>query len=328
MENRQLSYAPAQVLFYHSVPSFPVIRALKDLVGKQIVVLCHESAKTVDELSKHLATAREYIEDELNVLLDNCLVSKKHDAYTTHFPLVSAYDSECAKCETNRVLLEEGIPEELDRLLDSLEDRIRAVDFYGNHFEWKYIKSVFCQVVDRAIGEALQAYHVDKCGEIVFGKDEQYSVSHSISVLGIYSYADDKRECPAPQKQMEPLYVHEKEMMEHMLEDGFLDKSADSQSGTIPVFTREQWSKIHSIVSRAVNPCAKKIAEKAGPQVEKIILPHFGNRRDVIKQFYTFWMHSYLLPTKELYWYGVNAGTLAVPEGGRSSTFEMYKVEE
>lgn len=94
----------------------------------------------------------------------------------------------------------------------------------------------------------------------------------------------------------------------------------------IPVFSEDTYSEVEKLINKAVIPIVKEIAEAAEDKIEKLLLPELGGVKERIDQFYTFWLCYFLSPIQELYWYGMNAEGLLIPNDYSRSVAGIYIV--
>ena len=116
----------------------------------------------------------------------------------------------------------------------------------------------------------------------------------------------------------------EKKCLEDFEKHGVVEKSGDSYKPMIPVFTEEVFSELEKIITRAVIPIVKEIAEATEEPMEEIMLPEMRGVKERIDQLYVFWLCSFLSPRQELYWYGMNVEGLAIPKDYKASAAGLY----
>ena len=98
----------------------------------------------------------------------------------------------------------------------------------------------------------------------------------------------------------------EKKCLEDFEKHGVVEKRGNSYKPMIPVFTEEVFSELEKIITRAVIPIVKEIAQATDKAMEEIMLPEMRGVKERIDQLYVFWLCSFLSPRQELYWYGMN----------------------
>lgn len=118
----------------------------------------------------------------------------------------------------------------------------------------------------------------------------------------------------------------EKKCLEDFEKHGVVEKCGDSYKPMIPVFTEEVFSELEKIITRAVIPIVKEIAEATEKPMEEIMLPEMRGVKERIDQLYVFWLCSFLSPRQELYWYGMNVEGLEIPKDYKASTAGLYIV--
>lgn len=119
----------------------------------------------------------------------------------------------------------------------------------------------------------------------------------------------------------------EKKCLEDFEKHGVVEKCGDSYKPMIPVFTEEVFSELEKIITRAVIPIVKEIAQAADKAMEEIMLPEMRGVKERIDQLYVFWLCSFLSPRQELYWYGMNVEGLEIPKDYKASAAALYIVK-
>ena len=116
----------------------------------------------------------------------------------------------------------------------------------------------------------------------------------------------------------------EKKCLEDFEKHGVVEKRGDSYKPMIPVFTEEVFSELEKIITRAVIPIVKEIAQATDKAMEEIMLPEMRGVKERIDQLYVFWLCSFLSPRQELYWYGMNVEGLEIPKDYKASAAALY----
>ena len=116
----------------------------------------------------------------------------------------------------------------------------------------------------------------------------------------------------------------EKKCLEDFEKHGVVKKHGDSYKPMIPVFTEEVFSELEKIITRAVIPIVKEIAQATDKAMEEIMLPEMRGVKERIDQLYVFWLCSFLSPKQELYWYGMNVEGLEIPKDYKASAAALY----
>ena len=119
----------------------------------------------------------------------------------------------------------------------------------------------------------------------------------------------------------------EKKCLEDFEKHGVVEKRGDSYKPMIPVFTEEVFSELEKIITRAVIPIVKEIAQATDKSMEEIMLPEMRGVKERIDQLYVFWLCSFLSPRQELYWYGMNVEGLEIPKDYKVSSAALYIIK-
>ena len=116
----------------------------------------------------------------------------------------------------------------------------------------------------------------------------------------------------------------EKKWLEDFVKHGVVKKTENGFKPMIPVFTEEVFSEIEKMISKAVLPIVREIAEAQDKTIEELVLPEMHGVKERIDQMYVFWICYFLSPIQELNWYGINAGGFAIPEDYNTSAAGLY----
>ena len=119
----------------------------------------------------------------------------------------------------------------------------------------------------------------------------------------------------------------EKKCLEDFEKHGVVEKCGDSYKPMIPVFTEEVFSELEKIITRAVIPIVKEIAQATDKAMEEIMLPEMRGVKERIDQLYVFWLCSFLSPRQELYWYGMNVEGLEIPKDYKATAAALYIIK-
>ena len=119
----------------------------------------------------------------------------------------------------------------------------------------------------------------------------------------------------------------EKKCLEDFEKHGVVEKRGDSYKPMIPVFTEEVFSELEKIITRAVIPIVKEIAQATDKAMEEIMLPEMRGVKERIDQLYVFWLCSFLSPRQELYWYGMNVEGLEIPKDYKTTAAALYIIK-
>ena len=119
----------------------------------------------------------------------------------------------------------------------------------------------------------------------------------------------------------------EEKWFEDFVKHGVIKETAAGYKPMIPVFTEEVFSELEKMLSKAVLPIVKEIAEAQDKAIEDLVLPEMYGIKERIDQMYVFWICYFLSPIQELNWYGINAGGFAVPDDYKTSVAGMYIVQ-
>ncbi len=100
-----------------------------------------------------------------------------------------------------------------------------------------------------------------------------------------------------------PLGECEEEQAAKFIERGLLKKDGNKLKVTLPLFDRDVYDEINTLIENAVRKDAEEFSDQVGEKVEKILLPHV--RRDLMSNFIHWDMRMFFQPISYLFHYGV-----------------------
>ncbi|MCL2774328.1 MAG: hypothetical protein FWD71_13400, partial [Oscillospiraceae bacterium] len=183
--NNFQSFAPAQLNMWggYQVPKHWSI--INDTMTKQILVSCIEP-KSVSEISADIGVAPVYFEDKIKYLLDNKFIKETgKNRYIVDFIIYpqqihADLSYEMADCFEN-------IKDKLTDKLNNIKDKICAVDFYGNDFDFGYLLWVLYVYASHTLNDLMkQKYNEKWLGKIPENNGKDYRIAGSVT------YSDEK----------------------------------------------------------------------------------------------------------------------------------------
>ena len=389
MENKVLSYAPAECGILYCGSAYPAMVEMASLLKQQICVLCSMEEKSIDGLSQALGVDPAFIGDAVNQLMKLNMLKKSGDGFKTNFCVFTRYDSCQAYYAARKLMSDLQLPAKVDGIITGLKDKIAALDFYGHDFDIKYLNWILYILAGRVFEDYTRRWFSEKSNIIVLDADAPFSEKYPFSLKLNYQLADDKRqwdyvseawECwstfydtlytqnygtvcfnnifdaPPFENSIEhgfdrdsgrgkyynqvsvnlmlklaenpwaELLPGEKEALQGLLDCGFVVEEKGYRV-MIPVFTQKSLDELNGLLRKELSPLAKMIVEKAGPEVEKILLPVFKNDKELKDQFYAFWASEFIGPIHLFVWYGLNKGGFAIPADYKKSAAGIYMVQ-
>ena len=135
------AYAPADVSWcwgYACTNAALLMKSSK--IYPQIMVICRNEAKGVNEIADEMGIAPVFLEEALDKMLKaDLLVSNAKGKYQANwcvFPRKALISAQLHACN---VFHNNGFGERITEKLLGLKERITALDFYGNHFDYRYL---------------------------------------------------------------------------------------------------------------------------------------------------------------------------------------------
>ncbi len=139
------AYAPAEVdWFWGMSANHAALLMDSSKMYPQIMVICRNTARSVNEIADEMGIAPVYLEEALQKMQKvSLLVSPtkgKYQANCCVFPKEPYARAKLAACD---VFHDSGFGERITNALFALKDKITALPFYGNHFDYRYLLWVF-----------------------------------------------------------------------------------------------------------------------------------------------------------------------------------------
>lgn len=182
----RLSYAPAELNFTYQNDAAGAVHEMDNLLKQQICFACYAEALTAAEIAKKLGVAKEYIEDSVKEMLVLELLKEEDGKYLTWFNVFPTRENNEAHKLTYDYYIQNKIPARVNELLDGLEEEIRALNFYGNDFNYGYLKWIFYNlaagIFDTLILKNFKNHH---------GFEVSKAVPRPYNITGFYQTADE-----------------------------------------------------------------------------------------------------------------------------------------
>ena len=148
------AYAPAQVDWFWGGS----MSRASNLMGSskivpQTMVICRSEPKSVNGIADEMGIAPVYLEDILEKMTaEKLLISPAKGKYLSNccvFPK-QAYTE--TKLYANKIFHENGFPEKITEKLFVIKDKITSLDFYGNHFDYRYLMWLMYAAAEDSFG--------------------------------------------------------------------------------------------------------------------------------------------------------------------------------
>ncbi|MCH5324670.1 MAG: sigma-70 family RNA polymerase sigma factor [Eubacterium sp.] len=155
-------------------------------IPAQIAVICRAEPKSINEISEEIGVAPVYLEEIIGRMLEvQLLKASGKDKYLTNYLVFHKQVKKQASYEAYKVYMDGKFNERItERLLD-LEDKIRALDFYGNDFDYGQLMYYFYVCAGWYIASMASEKHLSKYKE-KFTEDKR---DYNFTML--FEYPDD-----------------------------------------------------------------------------------------------------------------------------------------
>lgn len=137
------AYAPAEVDYFFGYNCHNAHIIMAEKIPRQTAVICRGEGKSLVEISDELGVAPVYLEDFVRKMTDEGLLKKQGDKYLTNFCVFPKEIYAKAKHKAHLTLIENNIPEKISKALEGIKEKITALDFYGNDFDYGYLMWIF-----------------------------------------------------------------------------------------------------------------------------------------------------------------------------------------
>ncbi len=155
---------------------------VSDIMAKQIFVACRGKALTVREIADEIGVAPVYFEDRLKYLLDKKFLKETSNGrYITDFVILPAQASADYNYEHSRIFANIGA--EVTEAIKSVEDKIRAIGFYGSEFDFSYLLWILyvhaCSALSK---DMLGIYRGKWAGKVPDGNGKDYRINGTVTM--------------------------------------------------------------------------------------------------------------------------------------------------
>lgn len=155
------AFAPASLNLWGGFGAPKYWKELDDTLTRQIFVFCRNEAKTTTQIADETGVPPVYFEKKLSWLLENRLLKEAGKGrYRTDFLLFP----EQAWADFNRGLTDvyAELGREVTDAVRGAEPKIRALDFYGNDFDFRYLLWIFYHDACAGLCGRMQAIYNEK----------------------------------------------------------------------------------------------------------------------------------------------------------------------
>lgn len=160
------AYAPADVDWFlgHSARKAALLMN-SSKICPQIMVICRSDAKTVNEIADEMGVAPLYLEEIIEKLIkEGLLISPVKGKYIANhcvFPRQKYIEAKILVCD---IFHDDGYAEKINNILSGLKDKITALDFYGNDFDYDYLLWLLYVLASYSFGNHGKYHYAKKYG--------------------------------------------------------------------------------------------------------------------------------------------------------------------
>lgn len=160
------AYAPADVDYFlgHSARKAALLLN-NSKICPQVMVICRSEAKTVNEIADEMGVAPLYLEEIMEKLIkEGLLISPVKGKYIANhciFPRQKYLEAKIYVCD---IFHDDGYAKKITNILLNLKDKITALDFYGNDFDYKYLLWLLYVLASYSFGNHGKYHYAKKYG--------------------------------------------------------------------------------------------------------------------------------------------------------------------
>lgn len=160
------AYAPADVDYFlgHSARKAALLLN-NSKICPQVMVICRNEAKTVNEIADEMGVAPLYLEEIMEKLIkEGLLISPVKGKYIANhciFPRQKYLEAKIYVCD---IFHDDGYAKKITNILLNLKDKITALDFYGNDFDYKYLLWLLYVLASYSFGNHGKYHYAKKYG--------------------------------------------------------------------------------------------------------------------------------------------------------------------
>lgn len=158
------AYAPAQVDWFWGGSAMQASCLMdSSKIVPQVMVICRSEQKSVNDIADEMGVAPVYLEEILEKMTEEklliCPAKEKYLSNCCVFPKQAYME---AKVYANKAFHEKGFPEKITEKLFAVKDKITALDFYGNHFDYGYLMWLLYAEAEDIFGAVGRDEHLEK----------------------------------------------------------------------------------------------------------------------------------------------------------------------
>lgn len=159
-----LSYAPAEVNWFWGYQCKNASQVMiSSKICAQVMVVCNKEPKTISEIADELGIATVYLEDIVEKMAGvDLLATPSKGKYQTNHCMFPRQAYMNAKACVNQAFYENGFPEKVTNKLLELQEQIKALDFYGNQFDYSYLMWLLYVVAGDVFGIIGKRHYQEK----------------------------------------------------------------------------------------------------------------------------------------------------------------------
>lgn len=158
------AYAPAHVDWFWGGCAMQASNLMdSSKIVQQIMVICRTVQKSVNDIADEMGIAPVYLEEILERMAEEkLLLTPAKGKYLSNccvFPKQAYME---ARLYANKIFHENGFPEKITEKLFAIKDKITSLDFYGNHFDYRYLMWLLYAAAEDSFGTVGRDEYIKK----------------------------------------------------------------------------------------------------------------------------------------------------------------------
>lgn len=132
--------------------AYKAYESINCLLDRQILFVCRESAKTVEQIAKEVEAAPAFVEQSINRFVNaDIMFEKEKGKYLTDFVFLPKKVDYQAYLDAKEIAKKLHFEERYFQILNEMKDELLEEDFYGRDFDWEYLLPYFIIRSNRVI---------------------------------------------------------------------------------------------------------------------------------------------------------------------------------
>ena len=158
------AYAPAEVDWQWGFGAqLPSQLMASTSICPQTMVICRNEAKALNEIADEIGVAPIYLEEILCQMVElNLLTMPSKGTYQANHCVFPMKEYQKAYRYMLDVLCDNGFSKRIHEILSGLKEQVESLDFYGNHFDYRYLLWLLYPIASANISALARTHYMKK----------------------------------------------------------------------------------------------------------------------------------------------------------------------